>query len=164
MALRANISKSATNFIEYYKSGVTLKSRTLKQLIAKNGITLKVVADWLQISKHRLIEKLYKRQRFTQDELTRLIKLIGARAAIKVIWFPTLQEKSRVEKYVWKEQLIDEHIFLNQLVTIDRHAGRIEQQNKDNDDRWEQDEDFDRLIFNTNKLPSRRFMRRRNNG
>lgn len=86
------------------KDGVTLKSRALEKVLKRKGIEQVEVAQFLGMSKRAFAKRLYLRQKFNQIEVTALIKLLGAKSAIKVIWFPTLGEKKRVEKYVWEEQ------------------------------------------------------------
>lgn len=86
------------------KDGVTLKSRALEKVLKCKGVEQVEVAQFLGMSKRALVKRLYLRQKFNQQEVTALIKLLGAKSAIKVIWFPTLEEKKRVEKYVWEEQ------------------------------------------------------------
>ena len=88
-----------------FKDGVKLKSRALKRVLQRKGYTQSKVVQSLGMSKRTFMSKLYLRQNFNQKEITALIKLVGARAAIKVIWFPSLEEKKRIEKYVWEEQM-----------------------------------------------------------
>lgn len=167
MALRANTFLSATRFTDYYRRGVTLKSRTLKRLIKKRHLTQRRVAERLGMSKQNFIKKLYRRQRFNQSEITALIRLFGARAAIRVIWFPTLQEKKRIEKYVWEGQMSNKNNsdFPHNFETpAEKKRRAIAEQERENGENWEQSEDFENLIFDSDELPSRRFMRRRNNG
>lgn len=83
---------------------VTLKSRALKKVLIRKGIELVKVAQSMNISMRAFRKRLYLRQGFNQEEITTLIKLIGARAAIEIIWFPTLEEKKWVEQYVWEKQ------------------------------------------------------------
>ena len=45
-----------------------------------------------------------------------------------------------------------------------RKRRQIEDQMKENGEDWEQTEEFEDYIFDTDELPSRRFLRRRGNG
>lgn len=167
MALKASTYKTATNFIEYYEDGISLKSRALKVWLQRKGYSQAFIARLLCMSKHKFRSKLYWRQTFSQSEITALIRLMGARAAIKVIWFPTLEEKKRIEKYVWEEQMSKtcNPEYPLELDTPSKKKYRaIAKQNEENGENWEQSEDFENLIFDSAELPSRRFMRRRNNG
>ena len=46
----------------------------------------------------------------------------------------------------------------------ERKARRIAEQEREYGENWEQSEEFEDFIFDSDELPSRRFMRRRNNG
>ncbi len=46
----------------------------------------------------------------------------------------------------------------------ERKRRAIAEQHEESGGNWEQSEDFENLIFDSVELPSRRFMRRRNNG
>ena len=165
MALRANTYLSATHFSDYYRHGVTLKRRTLKRLIKKRHLTQRRVAEQLGMSKKTFTRKLYKQRRFNQSEITALIHLFGVRAAFKFIWFPTLQEKRRIEKYVWEEQMSNYYNpnFPHHFETpAEKKKRAIARQSDEYGENWEQSEDFEDLIFDSDELPSRRFMRRRN--
>lgn len=55
--------------------------------------------------------------------------------------------------------------FPHQIETpLEKKMREIAEQSKENGENWEQSEDFIRIVFYSNELPSRRFMRRRNNG
>ena len=82
--------------------GVSLKSRTLKNILQHKGLKQSQLAQQMGISDRAFTHKLYFRQKFSHNELKALIGLIGVKAAIKVIWFPTLEEKKRIEQYVWE--------------------------------------------------------------
>lgn len=166
MALRANISLSATRFTNY-ADGLTLKSRALKHWLKRRGITQRKMAKILGMNRQTFRKKLYKRRKFSHDEITALVYFMGARAAIRVIWFPTIKEKRRVEKYV------KEGVMKNTYATdspchfetpTENKRRRIEQQERENGEDWEQSEEFEEYIFDSDELPSRRFMRSRNNG
>lgn len=55
--------------------------------------------------------------------------------------------------------------FPHQIETpLEKKMREIAEQNKESGENWEQSKDFVNLVFDSNELPSRRFMRRRNNG
>lgn len=165
MVLKASTLKSATDFTEYYRRGVTLKSRALKRWLKRKGYTQSFAAERLGMSKRKFRRKLYKRQRFNQNEITALIRLIGARAAIDVIWFPSLQGKRRIKKYVWEVKMsytYNPDFAHSSETPSEKKAQRIAEQERENGENWEQSEEFENFIFDSNELPSRRFMRRRN--
>ncbi len=165
MVSRANTFKSATDFTKYYRRGVTLKSRALNRWRKRKGYAQSYVAERLGMSIRKFGRKLYKRQRFNQSEITALIRLMGARAAIEVIWFPSLQEKRRIQKFVWEGQMSYKYNpdFPHSFETpSERKARRIAEQERESGENWEQSEEFEDFIFDSDELPSRRFMRRRN--
>lgn len=188
MALRANTFSSATRFtdtrskiacsqgqfcddvkfsIYYYRNGVTLKSRTLKRMLKRRNITQRQFARWLGMTKQRFCRKLYRRRKFGNSEMEILVRALGAKAAIKVIWFPSIEEKQRIQNYVWEGQM--SYKYNPEMPSIfetpsQKKKRAIERQNAENYEDWEQSEDFEDYILNCDELPSRKFMRRRNNG
>lgn len=164
MALRVNTFKSATGFTESFRNGVTLQCRVLKYWLNRKGFTQKYVAERLGMSKRKFCNKLFMRQRFSESEVTELIKILGAKAAIAIIWFPTLQEKNQIKKYVWEGQMSSKNNteFAYSFETpAEKKARLIIEQEKEYSDYGNS---FDEMIFNTEELPSRRFYRRKNNG
>lgn len=167
MASRASTYKSATNFTDYYKSGVSIKTRVLKRWMKQMCYSQAFVAELLCMSKRKFRAKLYWRKKFNQSEMADLIRLMGARAAIKVILFPTLQERKRIEKYVLEEQMsskYDPNFPYHFETPAEKKRRTIEEQYEEGGENWEQSEAFEDYIFDADELPSRRFMRRRNNG
>ncbi len=163
MGLRVSTYKLAINSTDNYSCGVTLKSRTLKRVIKEKGLTQRIVAKRLGMNKRRFIKKLYRRQRFNYVEVAVLVRLLGARAAIKVIWFPTMKEKKRIEKYVWENKMSKKNNS-NCESQLKKKNRQIMPRYEQSGESWEQSEDFEKFIFNTDELPSRRLMRRRENG
>ena len=164
MGLRVNTFKSATNFTDNFRDGVTLKSRSLKRWLKRRRYTQSYFAERLGMSKCKFRRKLYKRQRFNQSEITALIRLMGARVAINVIWFPSLQEKRRIQNYVWGGQMSNTYNpnYPHYSETPAEQKKRaIAEQRKEYGEEWEQSEELESLIFESDELPSRRFMRRR---
>ncbi len=165
MALRVNTFLSETNFTEYYKKGITLKSCVLKHWLKRKRLKQSFVAAQLGMDKRKFKRKLYKRCRFNKAEIKELVRLLGVRAAISVIWFPSLQEKRRIQKYVWEGKMNCKYnpCIAHCLETsMEKKARRIAEQEKEYGANWEQSEEFENLIFDSDELPSHRFMRRRN--
>lgn len=153
---------SATRFIKY-ADGLTLKSRTLKGWLKRKGITQREMAKVLGMAKREFRTKLYKREKFSREEITLLVYFMGAKSAIRVIWFPTIKEKRRIEKYVKEGQMSNTYETDGYYDTpSDRKWRRIAEQEKEHGENWEQSEEFNEYIFDSDELPSRRFMRRRN--
>lgn len=157
MDSKVSMSKSATNCIEY-PSGVTLKSRKLKYWIKQKGLTQSYVAHELQMSKRQLRNKLYWRKTFNQQEITQLVNLLGARIAIQVIWFPTLKEKKRVRRIVWEDKMENYQDYETERENKSRRLAELSEECGEN---WEQSQAFEDYLFNSDELPSRKFMRRR---
>ena len=165
MALRASMSKLVITFTDCFELGVTLKSRTMNRWIKENGLTQKCFAEQLGMSKQQFSNKLYRRKCFTITEITKLVFVVGARTAIKVIWFPDLQVKRKIQQYVWEEDMsvkFNPNFPYCFETPAERKRRAIEEQEKENGEDWEQSDDFENLIFESDELPSRRFMRRRN--
>lgn len=157
MDSKVSMSKSATNCIEY-PLGVTLNSRKLKYWIKQMGLTQSYVAHELSMSKRHFRSKLYWQKAFNQKEITQLVKLLGARIAMKVIWFPTLKEKERVRRCVWEDNMENYNDYETERENKTRRLAELSEEYGED---WEQSQSFEDYILNSDELPSRRFMRRR---
>ena len=104
MASKASIFASGKCCIDSDGKSMTLKSKTLRQVLKQKGYTQAFAAQELGMSRAEFVRKLYRRQRFTQREIEALVHLIGARSAIEVIWFPSLRDKVATEEYVWGQK------------------------------------------------------------
>ena len=164
MASRASMYSSAINCIDYI-DGVSIKSQALKSWLRRRGITQSEMAKVLELPKQEFRRRLYKHCRFDQRRMTKLIHFMGARAAIEVIWFPTIQEKIKIRNYAMEGQMRERDYIPDIYNTpAQRKRRQIEEQMKENGEDWEQTEEFEDYIFDTDELPSRRFLRRRGNG
>ena len=101
------------------------------------------------------MRKLYMRQTFNQREITELVRLLGARMAIKVIWFPSLREKRKIQRYVWWKQMSEKKNFMDLQQDYFGNNNKLFAEQ-------EQGDEIEKLIFTCKKLPSRKFMRIRN--
>lgn len=163
MASRASMYSSATNCTDL--DGVSLKSRELKCWLRHRGITQSEIAKILELSKQEFRRWLYKHIKFDQRRIVKLIHFMGARAAIEVIWFPTISEKEKIKKYVTEVQMKElKNISSLYETPAERKRRNIEEQMKENGEDWEQTEEFEDYIFDTDELPSRKFLRRRKGG
>lgn len=165
MVLRASTFLSAISCIDY-SSGLSLKSRAFRATLKRRGITQREMAEFIGMTKRTLRQKLYRREKFSRKEIERIVYALGARAAIKVIWFPTIEEKLRIKKYVWEEQteVMIDGVFIRKEKPSQTMKRVLEQRIAENGEDWEQTEDFEDYISTCNELPSKRFMRRRRNG
>lgn len=78
------------------QKGYSLKKRKLKDWIYDNGKTQPYMARKLGITKAELQRKLNEHELFNEEQIRSLVYLVGAEAAINIIYFPTLKEKRRV--------------------------------------------------------------------
>lgn len=76
--------------------GYSLKKRQLKDWIYDNGKTQPYMARKLGITKSELQRKLNEHEPFNEQQIRSLVHLVGAEAAIEIIFFPTLKEKRTV--------------------------------------------------------------------
>lgn len=155
---------SGKNCIDHI-DGVSIKRRALKILLMRRGITQREMAQVLGLTKQEFRQMLYKHVKFDMRQTTKLIRLMGARAAMEVIWFPTILEKEKIKNYVVEGQMKElKNIPSLYETPAERKRREIEEQMKENGEDWEQTEEFEDYIFDTDELPSRKFYRRRSGG
>ena len=95
MALRVNTFKSVTDFTEYYRNGVTLQCRELKYWLNRKGFTQKYVAERLGMSKRELCQKLFNRHRFSETEITMLIKYLEQKRQYQLYGFRPCKKRKK---------------------------------------------------------------------
>lgn len=162
MALKVSTFKLAISSIENYKNDITLKSRAFKYWLIRKGYSYGYIAAKLGMNTRNLRKRLYMRRPFHQSEIEMIVRLLGARAAINIIWFPTLQEKRKIQKYVWSNYMVtynSKNSYYYETPT-ERKKRIITAQEKESGEDWEQSVDFEKSIFKSAELPDRRFMRR----
>lgn len=76
--------------------GYSLKKRKLKKWLYTHHLNQYFIAKKLNLKIEELKEKLNKRFLFNQEEITKLIYIVGAKEAVKIIYFPTIKEKQEV--------------------------------------------------------------------
>lgn len=104
MDSKQNTCKSAENCTET-PLGYSLKKQELKKWIYENGHSQPYVAKRLNLPPEVFKERLTGRVRFDRGQLNSLIKLMGAKEAFKVIYFPTEEERTRVFYEVFVDPL-----------------------------------------------------------
>ena len=104
MTSRASMYSSAINCTDN-SDGISLKSRAIKRWLYCKGVTQSEMAKVMDLPKHEFRRRLYKHIKFDQSRIAKLIRFMGTRAAIEVIWFPTISEKARNQDnpYDWGE-------------------------------------------------------------
>lgn len=148
MSFKSNTFSANFNFIAYYQNGLSLKSRALRICLQRRGVSQKQISEVIGIPKQIFRWRLYHKQKFTREEITRLVYFIGARAALKVLWFPTVAEKLRVSQSVKSNDT--ESIFCKQCNHFLPSVGSMEKYGE-----------FYGVIFSTKKLPDDKFFKRR---
>lgn len=81
------------------QKGYSFKKRKLKDWIYDNGKTQPYMARKLGITKPELQRKLNNHELFNEEQIRSLVYLVGAKAAINIIYFPTIKEK----RSVWRK-------------------------------------------------------------
>ena len=79
--------------------GYPLKKYTLKKWIYRNGYTQPYVARKMDLPPEEFKRKLREREKFNEKQVTSLVKIMDARSAFRVIYFPT----RRIRRKVWKK-------------------------------------------------------------
>lgn len=104
MDSKQNMCKSETNCTET-SAGYSLKKQELKKWIYENGHSQPYVAKQLNMAPEVFKEKLTERAKFNREQLGILIRLMGAKEAFKVIYFSSLEERTRVFYEVFVDPL-----------------------------------------------------------
>ena len=109
MALKVSMLKSAPTSINK-QDGFSLKKGKLKKWIYEKGFTQPYVAKELGLRPEEFKRKLSQREKFTKEQIQRLILLMSAEDAFKVLYFPTRRQRNEVwwsvfGKYKRKEEL-----------------------------------------------------------
>lgn len=73
-----------------------LKPYRLEQWMNRNGYTHSEMASILKMTTAEFYRKLCEKEKFDEEEIYRLIQLLGAKAAMRVIYFPTLAEREKM--------------------------------------------------------------------
>lgn len=107
MDLKQNSFKSETNCTEN-NVGYSLKKQPLKKWIYENKYTQPYVASRLNLPPDVFKENLTDRVKFNRAQLDALIRLMGAKEAFKVIYFPSDAERTRVFYEVFVDPLKEE--------------------------------------------------------
>lgn len=101
MDLRTNTYESETSCIDN-ESGYSLKKRKLQQWIYRNHLTQPYFARRLGIEPEEFKAMIKDNVPFSRVQITRLVRFMGARAAFKVIYFTTLNQRRKVYKTVFE--------------------------------------------------------------
>ena len=166
MASKAGISKSATGCTDD-SSGLSLNRRALQGWLKAKHMRMGRLAKLLKMPSRKLRWKLYKHKKFGRKEITTLIYFMGAKSAIRVLWFPTIQEKRRIREMAEGEIMSNKFnpdIPCGRELPSERKSRRITQEYCDTYANWEESGAMEDMMLYSDELPSRRMYRRRGNG
>lgn len=103
MDLRTNTYESVTNCIDN-ESGYSLKKRKLQQWIYRNHLTQPYFARRLGVEPKEFKAMIKDNVPFNREQITKLVRFMGARAAFNVIYFPTLNQRRKVYRAVFENR------------------------------------------------------------
>ena len=83
--------------------GYSLKKRSLQRWIYSRGYTQPYVARKLGLSAEEFKRKLREREKFNEYQIGCLVQLMKARAAFRVLYFPSLKMRRRIYREVFGE-------------------------------------------------------------
>ena len=83
------------------EKGYSLKKRCLKRWIYVHGYTQSFIARKLGISVEEFKRKLREHEKFNEYQITKLVALMKARAAFRVLYFPSIQIRRRIYQEVF---------------------------------------------------------------
>lgn len=104
MGKEKQTEKGKEKMNKFARDGYSLKKHLLKEWIYAHGHTQPYVARRIGVSAEEFKRKLRARERFTRDQIERLVYLMGAEAAFRIIFFPSFRDRRRV----WQEVFGDE--------------------------------------------------------
>lgn len=166
MDSKASMSKSAILCIDY-SSGLSLNRRALQCWLERKNMRMGRLAKLLKIPSHKLRWKLYKHKTFGKKEITTLIYFMGARQALRVLWFPTIEEKRRIREIAEGRNMSNKFnpdIPCGWELPGERRSRKIEKEFCDAYDNWEESGALEDMILYSDELPSRKMFGRRGNG
>lgn len=83
------------------EAGYSLKERCLQRWMHSRGYTQPFIARSLGISADEFKRKLREHEKFNEQQIRYLVELMKAKAAFRVLYFPTLQMRQRIFKEVF---------------------------------------------------------------
>lgn len=105
MDSKANLFVSDKNLVERIAyaliDGYPLKKKQLKRWIYDLDYTQSYVARKLGLTPIEFKRKLQEKEKFNREQITKLVYLMGAEEAFKVIYFPTVQMREEVRQKVF---------------------------------------------------------------
>ena len=83
--------------------GYSLKKRSLQRWIYCRGYTQPYVAKRLGLSAEEFKRKLREHEKFNEYQIGCLVQLMKAKAAFRVLYFPSLKMRRRIYREVFGE-------------------------------------------------------------
>ena len=83
------------------KAGYSLKKRCLQRWIYSRGFTQLFIARRLGISADEFKRKLREHEKFNEQQIRCLVGLMKAKAAFRVLYFPSIQIRRRIHQEVF---------------------------------------------------------------
>ena len=112
MDSKQNTLKSTANCTDLavYPEVYSLKTQILVEWMLRENCPPRYVSSQLGLTEDEFIVKLLLREKFNRQEIRKLIKLMGAEEAFKVLYFPSSVFRQKVwwqvfGKYRHKEEL-----------------------------------------------------------
>lgn len=81
--------------------GYSLKKRSLQRWIYLHGYTQPYVARKLGLSTKLFKRKLREHEKFNEQQIRCLVELMKAKAAFRVLYFPSIKVRRRIYKEVF---------------------------------------------------------------
>ena len=166
MASKASISKSAMPCIDY-SAGLSLNRRALQGWLKQKNMPMGRLAKLLKVPSRKLRWKLYKHKTFGKKEITTLIYFMGSWQAIRVLWFPTIEEKRRIREIAEGRNMSNKFnpdIPCGRELPGERRSRKIEEEFCDAYDNWEESGALEDMMLYSDELPSRKMFGRCGNG
>lgn len=155
------------DFREEYKKGCSLKRKALKHWIHRKDYVLADIAKLFGISTKTFRRRLYYKKRFSMKQIERLVYLMGAKAAFRMIYFPTYKEKQRVYKEAFEEKGMikdKEHKkeeYIPHTLRAEKIRTNVAYQRAEYGEDFEQSEQLEDMMLYSDELPSRKWYRSR---
>ena len=97
MDLKQSTYKSAQSFTELAPAaGGSLRINAFYAWLNRSGYTVENIANRLKISEDELEQRLINKELFDQEQIKRLIRLMGAKDAFFAIYFSSFAERERI--------------------------------------------------------------------
>ncbi len=102
MDLKAKALSSQENCIDFIlPTGYSLRINAFYAWVEKSNSNIREVGKLLGLTEYELVQKLEAREVFGKEEITKLVKKMGAKDAFFVIHYPSFQFRRYVYRQVF---------------------------------------------------------------